>query len=601
MDRGILVDAKLLTQLEVDYRKMVNREELSDITFVCENGVRVHACRMMLAARSSFFRGMLLGGMSGSGNSDVELPKVSSSVLILVLKFLYAGKLVPEDLHPSTSKRVPVFDVYGLERNYLQLDWSFLVKVIVAARFFLLDRKLEKLIVDKLRRDMEGALFTDDPEDGITEDEMILIARNFSALHEHPSLWAGEEEDNPLKAISSLIANTLIKFPDLELSTLSHFCEAALLSYLKETRSSDHRTGVFLQLDEYVRFRLIISWCVAFYGLENCLELDRTCLPCLGVALWYLQTTRWKTSEFERSVAQFNFSEGRAEFVNSIPKTRLQPLLKLVDLSLIPRELLCKVIQPLGIIKSEYFAEILSAHSVRFPGRLRENTKTYVPGVWHILDETSTWKIPTEDECTLSFIVSRGFSFFTAAAVANLKMRNSGRLEWQFTVTPQGLVEQRSMAGFQFGIITLNRGKALPQELEGESSEDVRRCAVDIGKDLQTAKVHLQSDACDWNLGPGNKFRWGTPLKVIVDRNKSSTSCSFCYAGDKKTVKFVLDPNRVLYPFIYFPVGCFMDRDDFRPCYDGLTVKIQIIGGFHDRYLYKSEFKSYLEMGRNTR
>ncbi|KAL3689436.1 hypothetical protein R1sor_015745 [Riccia sorocarpa] len=585
MERGILVDAELLTELEVDYRKMVNREELSDITFVCEDGVRVHACRLMLAARSSFFRGMLLGGMSESRDSNIELPKISSSVLILLLKFLYAGKLIPEDLHPSTSRPLPAVDSYGWERGeYLQLDWSFLVKVIVAARFFMLDRKLEKLIVDKLQSDMEGALFTDDPgEDDIEEDEMILLAKNFSALHEHSDLWAGEGEDNPLKAISSLTANTFIHFHDLDLSTLSHFSEAAFLSYLEETRSSDHRTGVFLQIDEYLRFRLIVSWCVACCRLDNCVEPNRTCIPGLGVALLYLQATRWKTSEYESSLGHFNFSESRADFVNSIPKTRLEPLLKSVDLSLVPRELLCKVIQPLDIIESEEFAEILSAHSVRFPGRLREDMETYVPGVWHVLDETDTWKIPTEDECTFSFIVCRGCSYFTAAAIANLKMHDSERLEWQFTVTAQGSVEQRNMAGFQFGFITLNRGKPLPQEFKGQSPEDVRRYAVQIGKDLQTAKLHLESTVFDWNLGPGNNFQWGTSLKVIVNRNESSTSCSFCYAGDKKTAKFVLAQNKVVYPYIYFPVGCFVDRDDFKPGYDGLTVKIEINGGFHDR------------------
>ncbi|KAL3689416.1 hypothetical protein R1sor_015725 [Riccia sorocarpa] len=85
------------TKLEVDLRKIVNSAELNDVTFLCEDGVPVYGCRILLAAWSSFFKTLLFGKMAESTKSSIHLPTVLSSVLIIVMKFLYTEKLLPED------------------------------------------------------------------------------------------------------------------------------------------------------------------------------------------------------------------------------------------------------------------------------------------------------------------------------------------------------------------------------------------------------------------------------------------------------------------------------------------------------------------------
>ncbi|KAL2653694.1 hypothetical protein R1flu_021822 [Riccia fluitans] len=77
----------LFKQLVEQLKGMVNNAEFSDVAFLCEDGVKVHACRMFLAARSSVCRKMLQNGMAESKSDVIRLPAVASSTLIEVFKF----------------------------------------------------------------------------------------------------------------------------------------------------------------------------------------------------------------------------------------------------------------------------------------------------------------------------------------------------------------------------------------------------------------------------------------------------------------------------------------------------------------------------------
>ena len=61
-----------------DYGKLVEAPELADVVLVVE-GERFPAHRAVLAARSEYFRGLLLSGMQeGSVQQEIELGEVSA-------------------------------------------------------------------------------------------------------------------------------------------------------------------------------------------------------------------------------------------------------------------------------------------------------------------------------------------------------------------------------------------------------------------------------------------------------------------------------------------------------------------------------------------
>jgi hypothetical protein len=79
--------------LQEDYGKLVEAPELADVVLVME-GERFPAHRVVLAARSEYFRGLLLSGMKeGSGQQEIELGEVSARAFRVVLRHLYTAEV----------------------------------------------------------------------------------------------------------------------------------------------------------------------------------------------------------------------------------------------------------------------------------------------------------------------------------------------------------------------------------------------------------------------------------------------------------------------------------------------------------------------------
>ncbi|CAM6117154.1 unnamed protein product [Calypogeia fissa] len=89
-DAQVLASADLLCNL----RLMVNKPDFSDVMFLCSDGKRVYASRILLAGRSEVLKSMLMNGMAESGLSEIKLPEISSPVLLVVFEFLYTGTLL---------------------------------------------------------------------------------------------------------------------------------------------------------------------------------------------------------------------------------------------------------------------------------------------------------------------------------------------------------------------------------------------------------------------------------------------------------------------------------------------------------------------------
>jgi hypothetical protein len=77
----------------------VEAPELADVVLVVE-GERFPAHRNVLAARSDYFRGLVLSGMQeGSGQQEIALEEVSAGAFRVVLRYLYtAAKPAWEEL-----------------------------------------------------------------------------------------------------------------------------------------------------------------------------------------------------------------------------------------------------------------------------------------------------------------------------------------------------------------------------------------------------------------------------------------------------------------------------------------------------------------------
>lgn len=116
-----------------DMKRLMVREEMSDITFLVE-GKEVFANRAILAVRSEYFDVLLYGGMRESfkdeegGMKPIELQDVSHAVFLKVIEYLYTD-------------------------NVSELTWDLSVPLLIASEQFMLDR-LKALCEDFIRKEI---------------------------------------------------------------------------------------------------------------------------------------------------------------------------------------------------------------------------------------------------------------------------------------------------------------------------------------------------------------------------------------------------------------------------------------------------------------
>lgn len=130
-----------LNVLAEDYRKLVNDASFSDIGFTVE-GKTVHAHKVILSARSDYFRTML-SDMPGPENykSLASIPDVSYQSFIGMMHYIYCNS-VPSDFNGvSLTELWRVADKYGMDgmKNYAsftimnKLDATNVVDIYVDA------------------------------------------------------------------------------------------------------------------------------------------------------------------------------------------------------------------------------------------------------------------------------------------------------------------------------------------------------------------------------------------------------------------------------------------------------------------------------------
>lgn len=86
-------------------------EDYSDVCFIVENQ-RLPAHRVMLAARSEYFRALLYGGLSESTQSEIHL-KVPVEAFKSLLRYIYSGHLSLSQMDEDN-----ILDTLGLANQY---------------------------------------------------------------------------------------------------------------------------------------------------------------------------------------------------------------------------------------------------------------------------------------------------------------------------------------------------------------------------------------------------------------------------------------------------------------------------------------------------
>jgi BTB/POZ domain-containing protein 9 len=93
--------------------------DYSDVNLIVE-GVSFPAHKIILAARSFYFRALLFGGMKESTQSEIELKAAPTVAFKALLKYVYSGRMALGEL-----KEDVVLDVLGYAQNYYFSHESF--------------------------------------------------------------------------------------------------------------------------------------------------------------------------------------------------------------------------------------------------------------------------------------------------------------------------------------------------------------------------------------------------------------------------------------------------------------------------------------------
>lgn len=84
---GEIVHAKFLSE---DIGGLYLSDDYSDVTLIV-NGQRLSAHKVILAARSQYFRALLFGGLKESTQDEIELKEPNLPAFKGLLKYVYTG------------------------------------------------------------------------------------------------------------------------------------------------------------------------------------------------------------------------------------------------------------------------------------------------------------------------------------------------------------------------------------------------------------------------------------------------------------------------------------------------------------------------------
>ncbi|XP_019877429.1 BTB/POZ domain-containing protein 9 isoform X2 [Aethina tumida] len=111
-----LGDIEHLSQLSENLASLYLSHEYADIVLVVE-GQKLHAHKVILAARSDYFRALLYGGLKESNQTEIVLQHAPLVAFKYLLKYIYSGHMFLISL-----KEEVILDILGLAHQYGFLD-----------------------------------------------------------------------------------------------------------------------------------------------------------------------------------------------------------------------------------------------------------------------------------------------------------------------------------------------------------------------------------------------------------------------------------------------------------------------------------------------
>ncbi|GAB0091414.1 BTB/POZ domain-containing protein 9 [Sergentomyia squamirostris] len=110
-DPNSMGEIELTNRFSENMSQLCMNRDYSDVTFVVD-GVRLPAHKVILAARSEYFRALLFGGMAETGMAEIEL-KVPLEAFRALLRYIYSGHM-----SLSQMREEDVLDTLGLANQY---------------------------------------------------------------------------------------------------------------------------------------------------------------------------------------------------------------------------------------------------------------------------------------------------------------------------------------------------------------------------------------------------------------------------------------------------------------------------------------------------
>lgn len=127
-----LGDIEHLAQLSENLSALCLNHEYSDIILIVE-GQKLSAHKVILAARSDYFRALLYGGLKESNQAEIVLPDAPLKAFKVLLKYIYTGHMFL-----TTLKEDVILDTLGLAHQYgfqdLETAISDILKQLLALR-----------------------------------------------------------------------------------------------------------------------------------------------------------------------------------------------------------------------------------------------------------------------------------------------------------------------------------------------------------------------------------------------------------------------------------------------------------------------------------
>lgn len=299
---------KVASDLLADLRLMYNNPKFSDVTFVCNDGRHVPACRLFLAARSSVLSSMLTNGMAESRKNEISLPEVSSPVLLSVLEFLYTGDIT-------------------------SLSWKLALEVVVAAKYFLLE-SLEAT----------AWAFLADAALGGKSITVTEVAGRLSEALDFPGLW-----EPPRSTILLAMVKVLDSGNGQDVAHYRSLSELAFRYLLEHTESEDASACSFAT---YLRFRQIALWCACQLTPPRDDVVSRF-LPMAQSLYAVLQALEKSDTGKGKELD----SEIRGELALA-----LEQWLPMVNLRRLDPALLMRVLKPLNVLSPSAMRKLLEFH-----------------------------------------------------------------------------------------------------------------------------------------------------------------------------------------------------------------------------------------------